>query len=335
MPETPLRVCVLGSGSWGTALAHHLRRSGADVSLWGRDESVLSSIADKGVNPKYLSNLNLAAGIVAETDLVKAVSDKELIVLAVPSSVLRSVVCQVSSTLKSSDAILLSGIKGFESETLMTATQVLVDEIGAKDRVAALGGPSFAAELIQGYPTAVTVAAHSLGTAEKVRSAIHFDNLRAYSSIDVIGVEFGGAVKNVMALATGLLDGVGMGHNARAALITRGLAEIQQLIIAVGGDARTIIGLSGLGDLLLTSVGDLSRNRQVGLRLGRGENLADIQKDLGQVAEGVRSTKLVYKLAQQHGVEMPIVEQTNAVLDGKYKVKEAIAELLAREPKHE
>ena len=335
MPDAPLRVCVLGSGSWGTALAHHLRRSGADVCIWGRDNTVISSIAKNGVNPKYLSNLSLASGIIAESDLSKAVSNKQLIVIAVPSSVLRSVVSQVAADIKSGDATLLSGIKGFESETLMTATQVLIDEMGIKDRVAALGGPSFAAELIQGYPTAVTVAAHNLGTAEKVRSAIHFGNLRAYSSIDVIGVEFGGAVKNVMALATGLLDGVGMGHNARAALITRGLAELQQLIIAVGGDARTIIGLSGLGDLLLTSVGDLSRNRQVGLRLGRGEVLEDIQRELGQVAEGVRSTKLVYKLAQKHGVEMPIVEQTNAVLDGKHKVEEAIAALLAREPKHE
>lgn len=329
------RVAVLGSGSWGTALAHHVRRAGAEVTLWGRDEAVLRGVAERGENPEYLKGRSLAKGIIAETDLAKAVTEKDLIIVAVPASALRKVLSPVSAILKSSGVLMLSGIKGLEAESFKTATQVIADEIGGRERVAALGGPSFAAEVVEGFPTAVTIAAYDLETAKTIRSFLHFGNVRVYTSTDVIGVELGGAVKNVIALATGLVDGVGMGHNARAALITRGLAEIQNLVVAMGGDPRTIAGLAGLGDLLLTAVGDLSRNRQVGLRLGKGEKLADITASLGEVAEGVRSTHLVLELAKAHGVSMPIVEQTDAVLLGSRSVADAVGALLAREPKEE
>ncbi|MCL4138461.1 UNVERIFIED_CONTAM: hypothetical protein GTU68_028265 [Idotea baltica] len=312
-----------------------MRRSGANVSIWGRNPDVLKSIEQKLVNPQYVKNLPLASGIKAESDVAKIIRDKQLIVIAIPSSVLRKVIKPLVKDLITSKTVILSGIKGLESDTFKTATQVLADELGSSDQLAALGGPSFAAEVIQGYPTAVTVAGYNQESAELARRALHFGNVRAYLSSDVLGVEYGGAIKNVIALATGIVDGVGMGHNARAALITRGLAEIQQLVVALGGDSRTIAGLSGLGDLLLTAVGDLSRNRQVGLRLGRGEKLEDIQRELGQVAEGVRSTGLVLALAKKHGIDMPIVEQTEAVLSNRHSVDRAVAALLAREPKQE
>ncbi len=333
-PTTGRSVTVLGAGSWGTALANHLQSSGQDVTLWGRDEDVLSHITEQGMNPRYLKGFPLAKGLCTESDLTKAVSAAELLVVAVPSSGVRQVLSALSGHIPK-DLLVVSGVKGLETSTLKRPSQIIAEELGNPGSIGALGGPNFAAELVQGFPTAATLAAHDIETAKSISDFFHHGNLRIYTSTDVIGVEFGGALKNVIALATGIVDGVGMGQNARAALVTRGLAELTSLAVGMGADPRTVGGLSGLGDLLLTAVGDLSRNRQVGLRLGRGEKLEDITKDLGQVAEGVKSAHLALELAKKLGIEMPIVEQTDALLSGKTTVEEAVEALLAREQKRE
>ena len=329
------KVAVLGAGSWGTSLAHHLQRAGHETMLWGRDQNVIRSISQEKKNPRYLNSYTLANGLAADIDLAKTLDGAELVVVAIPSSSVRTVIRQTAKLFGSKSPLILSGVKGLEKESLKTCTQVIADELGSDERLAALGGPSFAAELVQGLPTAVTVASKKAETAEEIRRYLHFDNLRVYTSNDVVGVELGGAIKNVIAVASGLVDGVGMGQNARAALITRGIVELSALAEAMGADARTIGGLAGLGDLLLTAVGDLSRNRQVGLRLGRGEKLEQITNDLGQVAEGVKSTRLVRVLAEKHGVDMPIVRETDEVISGRKSVVEAVGTLLAREPKQE
>lgn len=330
----PRSVAVLGSGSWGTALANHLQLAGHNVTLWGRDASVLEEIRTKHRNPKYVRGLQLAEGLTTSADAAIALKGAHLAVVAIPSDAVRSVIQEIKP-LVGPELLVVSGIKGLEIVSLKTATEILSEELGFAERIGVLGGPSFAAEVVQGLPTAMTLAAPSVEKAEQMRRFFHFKNLRVYTSTDVIGVEIGGAAKNVIALATGIIDGVGMGQNARAALITRGLVEIQQISSALGADPRTIGGLSGLGDLLLTAVGDLSRNRQVGLRLGRGEKLEHIVASLGQVAEGVHTTSLLLALARRHNVQVPIIEQVDRVITGKSEVSQAVQALLAREPSSE
>ena len=328
------KVAVIGSGSWGTALAHQLRTRGHDVLLYGRNASLLSAISTKRENTSYLPGVQLAEGIQTTTSIEDVSKDSELIVFAVPSSILREVASSLSTPLPRR-TLVASGIKGLEQKTLLRPSEILRETLGANTSIAVIAGPSFAKELIQGSPTAVTIAAETKEVAEKVRSYFHGGNLRAYTSIDIVGAELGGVVKNVIALACGILDGMGFGDNARAALLTRGLAEMQDLALSSGANPRTLVGLSGLGDLLLTAVGDLSRNRQVGLRLGRGEKLEHIVSDLGQVAEGVRSAEVLLSIAQGKGVEMPIVAETVSVLQGKHSVQQAAERLLSREPRSE
>ncbi len=328
------QVTVIGAGSWGTALAHHLATAGHAVTMWSCEADVVENIRKSGANPKYFPEDKLAAGIQASGDLVEALQGAELVVISVPSFAVREVAVLVKEHI-SPEALVVSTAKGLEEGSHKSMTEVICEEIGKPTRVSCLSGPSFSLEVLRGLPTAVTIAALDLATAKRVATFFHYKNFRVYTSTDVRGVEFGGVVKNIIALAVGILDGAGMGNNARAAVITRGLAEMQRLSAALGADERTVVGLSGLGDLLLTATGDLSRNRQVGLRLGKGEKLEDVVESLGQVAEAVLTTHKVAELARKLGVSMPIVEQVDSVLRGHHSVPEAITALLTREQRPE
>lgn len=332
--EKKLRVAVLGSGSWGTALAHHLRGNGHQVTLWGRDAETLDSISSSHENHRYFPGIKLAAGIETTSEIGTAVSDRELIVFSVPSSTLRGVALSACPAIPPS-AVLVSTAKGLEDGTMKSMTDVLSECCGDPARVTVLSGPSFAREVIQGLPTAVTIAGHDAAAVNLAAHAFHNDSFRVYTSSDVVGVEFGGVVKNVIALAVGVLDGMGAGLNSRAALITRGLAEMQRLTVALGGDPRTTVGLSGLGDLLLTSTGDLSRNRQVGLRLGKGETLQAVLGSMDQVAEAVTATAKVYVLARKFNVRTPIIDEVNAILEGTSQASDSARRLLSRVPSPE
>jgi len=328
------KACVLGAGSWGTALAHHLANGPAQVVLWGRDKTVLRSIAEGNKNPHYFPDIPLSPKIKVSEDLTDALDSASLVVFAVPSAATREIAKLVSPALPN-EAIIVSTAKGLEQATSSTMISVLAEELPAHQKLSVLAGPSFALEVVQGLPTAVTIAAQESSVAESAAEFFHHSAFRIYTSTDVIGVELGGIIKNVIALAAGIVDGVGMGNNARAALITRGIAEMQRLVVAFGGNRRTVAGLSGLGDLLLTATGDLSRNRQVGLRLGKGESLEQIVNSLGQVAEAVKTAPKLYNLAKNKQVSVPIIEQVNAILEEKVSIEEALSILLAREQKAE
>ncbi len=323
------KISVLGSGSWGTALANHLSLSGHDVSIWGLVASDLDSINQKNLNPTYFPDVILSKSLKAEADIKKAVSGAELIVFSVPSGAMRDVAEQVKGDI-SKKALIVNTAKGLEANTLKRMSEVLEESCSNVSGVATLSGPSFAYEVIRNQPTAVTVASKAQSVADEVASIFHNRHFRVYTSTDVVGVDLGGALKNVVALAVGISDGKNLGDNCRAALITRGLAEMSRLIVALGGQEHTVLGLSVLGDLLLTCTGDLSRNRQVGLALGRGEKLEQILSDLGQVAEGVKTTPKVLELGTKNGVDMPITEELNAILAGKHDVNTALEALLSR-----
>ena len=327
--QTNQKAAVLGCGSWGTALAHHLTRSGKEVTLWGIEAEVIAELSSTHASSRYFAGMALDPRLRATTDLGAALEGARTVVAAVPSFAMRSVAQQLKGKLVPG-SLVVSVAKGLEDGTLKRMSEVLSEELHSEAEVAALSGPSFALEVLKGFPTAVTAAAPRIETAQRAAAFFHFDALRVYSSTDIVGVELGGAIKNVIALAVGVVDGVGMGLNARAALITRGLAEMQRLVVSLGGQPMTVAGLSGLGDLLLTATGDLSRNRRVGLRIGRGEELQAILKDIGQVAEGVETAHKVYELAARTGVNMPIVEEVNKILGGKTSVQESVHTLLSR-----
>jgi len=333
-----IKVGVLGSGSWGTALANHLASAGHHVVVWGNEPEVVQTICSKRENEKYFPGVVLHSALTATLDLGEALSGASYLVSAIPSGAAREVAKKVRLLMgeeSSSLPAVVTVTKGLEDETLWTMSEVWGDELGRIARIAALSGPSFAAEVVRGLPTAVTVASEREDLARECAALFHSGTFRVYTSLDLLGVQICGAVKNVIALATGMLDGLNMGANARAAVITRGLAEISRLVGAAGGEPQTAVGLSGLGDLLLTCTGDLSRNRQVGLRLGHGEGLPEILAALGQVAEGVVTTKKVLQLAERHGVVMPIAEEVSKVLEGKSSVRESVNTLLARAQKRE
>ncbi len=327
-----MRIAVIGSGSWGTAQAHHLRRAGHEVLVWGRDKATLQALTEG--HHRFFPHIQLAAGLQVSSDLAEAVRDQELIVMAVPSKAMREVAHALAPAV-ARDSVVVSTAKGLEPVTYQRMSEVLYQEIGFLERLAVLSGPSFAQELARNLPTAVTVAGYTKRVLEAVKAAYHFDNMRIYTSHDFIGVELGGVFKNVLALATGIVDGFGMGNNARAALLTRGMAEISRLVVALGGQEATMQGLSGVGDAILTSTGDLSRNRQVGLRLGRGETLQEIMTSMEQVAEGVTTTASGVALARACAVEVPIMSETAKVLAGEHSVAQAVGALLARSPRQE
>jgi len=326
-----MNVAVLGAGAWGTAAACALAARHA-VRLWARDAAQAVAINAARSNARYLPGHPLPAALTVTADFGHAVEGADLVVVGTPTGALRGVL----RDLRSDDAAmpLVWLCKGFERESGLLAHQVVAAELGERHDAGPLSGPSFAEEVARGLPTALTVAGDSAFCALVTR-VFHAGALRIYSTDDVVGVEVGGAVKNVMAIATGIADALGLGMNARAALITRGLAEITRLGVALGARAETFTGLTGLGDLILTCTGELSRNRRIGLMLGEGRALTDALAQLGHVAEGVWSAPAVASRAAAVGVDMPLTMAVCAVLEGRLAPRDALQRLLAREPKSE
>jgi glycerol-3-phosphate dehydrogenase (NAD(P)+) len=329
-------VTVLGAGSWGTALALQLARVGHDVTLWARSTAFAGEVAAARENRTYLAGVPLPDSVRPTGDLADACARAELLVWVCPSGALRALTTAVREAVRGAP-LLVSAAKGVEQDTRLTMSAVLEQVMGDRHRghVAVLSGPSFAREVALGTPTAVTAASRDLHVAERVQRFFSGQTFRVYTATDVIGVEVGAAVKNVIALAAGVSDGLGFGNNTRAALITRGLAEITRLALRLGAEPQTLAGLSGLGDLVLTCTGDLSRNRTVGLRLGRGERLAEIVASMKEVAEGVRNTRSVRDLARSVDVEMPITEQMYQLLYEDKSPRQAVVDLMTRTLKRE
>jgi glycerol-3-phosphate dehydrogenase (NAD(P)+) len=320
------RVAVLGAGAWGTAIASVLAAR-HEVTLWARDPAQADSMARTRRNQRYLAQVEIPLQVKVSADFP---SDADLMLAATPVAGLRELLGKLESKRS-----LVWLCKGFEQNTGLLPHQIVEQTLGAGARCGALSGPSFAEEVARGLPCALTLAARDAGFAREAAALLHGGRMRVYYSADLVGVEIGGAVKNVMAIAAGICDGLGLGHNARAALITRGLAEIARLGVAMGGSTETIFGLTGAGDLILTATGDLSRNRRVGLKLAQGEALEKILQDLGHVAEGVHSAREVARLAAAKKVEMPVSDAVNAVLQGQLTPKAAVEQLLSRDPKQE
>lgn len=331
-----MQVAVLGAGAWGTALAKVLADKDNPTVLWSHRPDLATAINEENVNHRYLPVARLPKTLRATGDLKDALQDAELVVVVVPSHALRSVVREARQHIPTS-ALVCSATKGIENESLMLMSEVLLDELGDNSlaRLTYLSGPSFAKEVALGQPTAVVVAGAGRRETLAVQHAFATDRLRVYSSTDVTGVELGGAVKNVMAIAAGACDGLGFGHNARAGMITRGLAEMGRVAAKMGANPLTLAGLSGLGDLILTCTGDLSRNRTVGFELGKGRTLEDILATLGHVAEGVKTTKSTYDLSRKLGVEMPITQEVYRVLYENKSPRQAVTDIMTRPLTHE
>lgn len=333
----PGKVSVLGGGSWGTALAALLAgRSGEVVRLWAREPEVVASIRDDGINHRFLPDVKLPAGLAPTTDAEIAVRGATVVVSVVPSQFVRGVLEDVRPHL--SDGVqLVSASKGIETSSLLRMDEVFAQVLpaSAMARFTVLSGPSFAKEVATQVPTAVVVASHSITARARAQELFQTDQFRVYTNPDVVGVELGGALKNVVAIATGMVAGLGLGYNTQAALITRGLAEITRLGLSQGATAGTFAGLAGMGDLVLTCTGPLSRNRTVGERLGKGESLADVTRDMSAVAEGIETAHAVVELAEQQGVDMPIAREVSAILRGERKPLDAVRNLMVREPRSE
>ncbi len=323
-----MRCAVVGAGAWGTALADLLARNGNSVTIWAFEPDVADAINRGEGNPRYLKDQPLAPGIKASSSLPESLEGAGLVVFSTPSQVLRAVVRNVKGAIPHVPLVVAS--KGIERGTLALMTTVVAEELGPEN-VVALSGPSFAAEVVRCQPTAVVIASDSAAAAETTQKAFNSPYFRTYLQHDVTGVELGGALKNVMAVATGIADGLGLGFNARAALITRGLAEMTRLGASLGADPATFAGLAGLGDLVLTCTGTLSRNREVGVEVGRGRPLADVLQERDTVAEGVETAASALELASREGVVMPIVEAVNRVLFHGQAPREGMAALMSRE----
>lgn len=324
-----LRCAVIGGGAWGTAIADRFARNGHDTLLWAREADVVDTINSAHENTRFLPGASLAHTLRATASMRDALRGANVVVYAAPSQVLRPVVASGNAML-AKDAVLAVATKGIERETLMLMTEVVASEAPGFP-VVALSGPSFAMEVAHGQPTAIVSACANRDAAHRVQLAASAPAFRVYTTDDVTGVELGGALKNVMAVATGILDGLGLGYNPRAALITRGLAEMTRLGVALGARAETFAGLAGLGDLVLTCTGALSRNRAVGVAVGQGQTLEEALAGKESVAEGVANAESARALAMRAGVEMPIVEATYRILFEGQPPREAIVELMGRE----
>jgi glycerol-3-phosphate dehydrogenase (NAD(P)+) len=322
-------VTVLGAGSWGTALAVHLGRVGHDVRLWARDAMLVADMAARRANAVYLPDVTLPPSVTVTHDLGVALQDAELVVSAIPSHGCRDLVRRAAPRL-APHAVIVSATKGLEVETMLRVSEIIAQEVDESHPIVVLSGPSFAVEVARELPTAVLVASQHADAIALVQREFRGPYFRLYASDDVIGVEIGGALKNIIAIAAGVVEGLGLGHNALAALITRGLAEITRLSCAAGGRRETLAGLSGLGDLVLTCTGALSRNRHVGVELARGRSLDEILASMKMVAEGVRTTAAALELGKKFGVELPIAAQMGEVLAGRTDVATAISALMLR-----
>jgi len=330
-----MHTAVFGGGSWGTTLADLLARKNGSAKLWVREWELASMIRTERKNPWYLPDVELSEDLEVSNDLGQVAEKAEFFVFVVPSQFYGGVLRTVREHLPKKP-VIISASKGISQDTLQTMSEVTHDVLaGLKPTFAMLSGPSFAREVCRGLPTAVTLGCKDKGTARKVQELFSTDSFRMYTSTDVRGVELGGALKNIIAIAAGISDGLGFGANARAALITRGLAEMSRLGVVMGAQAYTFMGLSGLGDLVLTCTGDLSRNRQVGLKLAQGHKLLDILSQMKMVAEGVKTTESVHALGRRYKVALPITEQVHQILyEGKDPAL-AVRELMRRELKSE
>jgi glycerol-3-phosphate dehydrogenase (NAD(P)+) len=328
------RIAVMGSGAWGTAIALSLASRGRhDLTLWSHSPEVSETIAERGENVAFLPGFSIPKSIRTTSSIEEALRDVEIVVSVMPSHHVRASYEQFAPFLHSGQ-LLVSATKGIEDETLLRMSEMIADvlgKFGLSLPVGALSGPSFAQEVAAGAPTAITIASSDSDLAVRVQREFGSQALRLYTNDDVVGVELGGALKNVIAIASGIVSGLGLGHNSAAALITRGIAETTRLAVACGGRSETLAGLSGIGDLVLTCTGSLSRNRTVGIELGKGRRLVEILAGLhGKVAEGVRTTSAALGLARKHHVEMPITEQVAAILDEERSPLEAMRELMSR-----
>ena len=329
------RIGVIGAGSWGTTLADLLARNGHDVTLWAYEPELAEEMRATGINSRFLPDIPLSPRLACTHSLPEAVENAALVLFVSPTQVMRGVLDQVSPYLPEGIP-LVSASKGIEVKTLLTMSQLFREVLppSRHQGIAVLSGPSFAREVALRMPTAVAVASGD-DVARQVQAVFATDYFRVYTNRDLVGVELGGAIKNVIAIAAGISDGLGFGHNTRAALITRGLAEMSRLGRAAGALPSTFAGLAGMGDLVLTCTGDLSRNRTVGIRIGQGESLEAILASMTMVAEGVKTTASAWMLAQSHGVGMPIIEQVYRILYERKPARQAVLELMTRNPKAE
>jgi glycerol-3-phosphate dehydrogenase (NAD(P)+) len=329
-------IAVIGAGSWGTALSLALSNIGHKIKLWVYEEEVFESIRTHRENRLFLPGIILPEGIIPTASLSQAIRGAQIVLTVMPSHVCRSLYEQMLPSLRP-DMIFVSATKGLEVESLMRMSEVIrsVVELRFAPQLAVLSGPSFAAEVVRGDPTAVVAASDDLKIAQSVQASFSSSSFRIYTSTDVVGVELGGAIKNVIAIAAGVIEGLGLGHNPKAALITRGLTEMTRLAMACGARSETLAGLAGMGDLVLTCTGDLSRNRTVGFELGKGRNLPDIIASMHAVAEGVKTTGATVALARRRGIEMPITQQVHRILQGLVSPPNAIRELMDRSLKNE
>lgn len=327
-----MRCAVVGAGAWGTALADRLARNAHEVRIWAYEPDVAESINERHVN-RFLADVTLPETIVASTSMRDVVGGADVLVMVAPSHVTRAM-AEAAQPHLSRDTTIVVASKGIEQHTLARMTQV-VENVFDSGPAVALSGPSFAAEVARGMPTAVVAACDDLAPAQLVQRVFHAPAFRVYTQPDVVGAELGGAVKNVIAVATGICEGLALGFNARAALITRGLAEMMRLGLALGADAETFAGLAGLGDLVLTCTGSLSRNRALGVEIGKGKTLDETLSGRDTVAEGVITTRSARALAEREGVEMPIVEAVHDVLFDGRAPRDAMIDLMARDPRSE
>jgi len=326
---------VLGAGSWGTALANLLAGKGVTTRLWSRNPETVREILDTGTNSRYLPAVRLSSNLMADTSLERVMAGVSSVILAVPCQFLGNMLSE-SRSLFPDRASVICASKGIELDTFRPMSRVVAETLGdLQPRYAILSGPSFAEEVVRDLPTAVALGCRDEGLAGELQSLLSTDSFRVYTNSDVTGVELGGALKNVMAIAAGISDGIGFGMDARAALITRGLAEMSRLGVRLGADERTFMGLSGMGDLVLTCTGDLSRNRQVGLKIGQGRKLNGILAEMTMVAEGVKTTKAVHDMARSLDVDLPITRQVYAMLYEDKDPETAVRELMNRPLKEE
>jgi len=329
-----MRIAVIGDGGWGTTLALLLCRKGNDVTLWGVFRDYIEDMRRTRLNSKFLPGIRLDDALELVWDPARAVSDAEVVLLAPPSEHMRNVCTKIQPFLAGSE-LIVSTAKGLETDSLKRMSEVISEVLGADIMLAVLSGPSLAMEVARGIPTMVTASSRDAALAEKVQQIFITENFRVYTSIDVLGVELGGCLKNVIAIAAGIIDGMQLGANTKAGLVTRGLAEITRLGVAMGGHPETFAGLSGLGDLVTTCVSDLSRNHWFGMELGRGIAAEKALESTEMVIEGVRTTYAAYRLADKFGVEMPITEQIYRVIYEGKDPRRAIRELMTRKPKAE
>jgi len=325
------QITIIGAGSWGTALAIIAARAGHKVTLWSRNAEVVSSINSLHVNPRYLSSAQIPESVSATGDHERSVNNASLVLLAAPSHAARELLGAIKAGL-GERSIVVSVAKGIEIDSGLRISEVVADVLGEAfaERFVCLSGPSFAKEVVENHPTAIVAASRNEQSAKTIQAELSFSNLRIYTNKDVVGTELGGSVKNVMAIAAGMTSGLGYGSNSVAALITRGLAEITRLTLAEGGQIETLRGLAGLGDLVLTCTGNLSRNRFVGEQLGKGRQLDEITANMNEVAEGIKTSRAVKRLADKAGIEMPITNEVEAVLYRGKSAREAVTELMSR-----